>query len=1713
MKKKVLSAAMALSLANATFLPVAGNVLADESKPDLIMTEVYPDDIKHTEIAGAGSNDLFEYVELYNPTDQDISFNDLYEIVYDYGSNKKSLQVTSFGEDPLTVELPAGQAAVLWVKRTNSSISGDAAKLTQADFRSFHGLEDDVQIFSLTGQDGLNNSDRGIQLVEKRNPSSIKSAIYYNSDDVADGKSVHLQPALTGTELHRYKQKADPTPGAIEEEQKVPPSARVIAIEHTSITEVKPGNEVSLSAVIQGAESATLYIKPAGQQEFSPYPMAGGESGLFHITIPAEDLSDGVFHYYIEAEAEGMENAISQEYSFTVASGEEPKNIPSILITEIMPNPEGDYRKGSGNQYEYMELYNTTDEAINLKGHTLFYLYPGTTAPKKWTIQEDTVILPHKPFVIWFAKEAISAGYGTVEDFNIHFNSSLTEKDILLYDNGKPEDFNLPNSLERGFALSSSDQLADSIIEAWYDASSDSSPDAQVRSIRNTVIRYSYPASGKIMERMDTRPFGNPGSIDSRQVSEPAGKDVVSPLLSHEQLTYQAEQNKPVRITVASDEILEEAAFLYGESTETITDFKHSVPLDFKEESNGQFIYEGNIQISETGIYRYMIQGADKSGNITKFPYSSRGLHLTVTEPSGENAELPAPGLSVKNGQMVRGSLNVYAYGETAASNIQMKLDSKDLSIRPALPGITQFGFQANGIDQIYQASASAIKAGAGREYFTRIYPKYVDGAWYKYSLAPEYFVESQTVSIHSGSESVPYDSDTHDQYFNKTNFDDFNVRNIHLVLPDGTMLKPETVKQTPGNLNIQTVPYTENLWYGLGDGTAPTNTNMNKPLKSEFQFNIPKKHFTARYVSIDTTVLPDGEHTVYMDMDGVLEQEAVITVDNTEPVIHGVENSMNGTKLEKDAVLKGEFSLSLLAEDSGTGIASIEATLDGEKINMPFSSSSSAISAGSHILKITAFDGAGNSTSTEQTLIINEEMPEEPVDVKPADFSKGVSHSPRLSAIVKDPSGDAIKTVDFMEGTSHDFASQKGITGFKNIADREPPLTAVPEGETEISADEQQAIAYDDEKYLVTDSEQGFPYHRFEVKVGEELTAGSKVELLWKGKTLPNRMITLYAWDYQTGKWTSLKREKGNPNENEILLAAEVEKERFIKDGKIQAMVQDEVAGPNDPFSILWFTDTQYYSESYPGIWESMSDWIVDSYKEGIFQYAIHTGDLVNVADDENQWRIVDENLKKLEEANVPYGVLAGNHDVIVDGIDYSYYKKYVGADRYVNNPWYGGQMDNNRNHYDLVSFGGHDFIILYVGFGLEDTEETIQWANEVLEKHSDRNAIIGMHAYLEYNATLSNMAQNVFNQVVVPNENVKLILSGHYHGANRRVTELTNQDGSKREVVEVLADYQGGPEGGQGYLRLLTFDPATEKVDFQTYSPYLNDYNFFDENIDAFKEDFDLADINKRVSTDYVAVNVYFDKEIGQNRDLKSGDTASVQWSGLEESKEHFWYMNVTDEFGAERRSMIYRFTTDEKTGGGGVVNPSPEPAPTPNPKPEPAPNPGPSVVFKDVPLMYRDSVEYLVAEGIAKGITPSLFGTGHNIKRADAAVMLANALKLNFDKAKSSGFKDVPARAEGAVNALKAAGIVSGKTASSFGAQDNITRGEMAIMLAEAYKMESGKSSIPFKDVSGRYTKPVAALIENNITQGKTKEQFGTSESITRGEFALFLHRLKK
>lgn len=171
--------------------------------------------------------------------------------------------------------------------------------------------------------------------------------------------------------------------------------------------------------------------------------------------------------------------------------------------------------------------------------------------------------------------------------------------------------------------------------------------------------------------------------------------------------------------------------------------------------------------------------------------------------------------------------------------------------------------------------------------------------------------------------------------------------------------------------------------------------------------------------------------------------------------------------------------------------------------------------------------------------------------------------------------------------------------------------------------------------------------------------------------------------------------------------------------------------------------------------------------------------------------------------------------------------------------------------------------------------------------------------------------------------------------------------------------------------------------------------------------------------------------------------------------------------------------------------------------------APVAGAASNFTDVAPKYKDAVDYLVANNITQGATATTFGTHENIKRGDLAIWLAKALKLDTASAPASGFADTKGtRYDASVSVLKAKGIVSGKSETSYEPSAYVTRGEMAIMLSRAYDLTS-TATAPFTDM-GAYAPYINGLFEYDITTGKTPTTFGTALNITRGDLAIFLKR---
>ena len=163
-----------------------------------------------------------------------------------------------------------------------------------------------------------------------------------------------------------------------------------------------------------------------------------------------------------------------------------------------------------------------------------------------------------------------------------------------------------------------------------------------------------------------------------------------------------------------------------------------------------------------------------------------------------------------------------------------------------------------------------------------------------------------------------------------------------------------------------------------------------------------------------------------------------------------------------------------------------------------------------------------------------------------------------------------------------------------------------------------------------------------------------------------------------------------------------------------------------------------------------------------------------------------------------------------------------------------------------------------------------------------------------------------------------------------------------------------------------------------------------------------------------------------------------------------------------------------------------------------------------FVDVNNRYAYPVNMLYEFGHAKGISAYEFGTYRTITRGDAAVILANFLGRDLEKAPDAGFTDLNPRIEKAVNWLANAGIVSGVTKDKFEPHQPLTRGAMAKLLVLSFNLDFPEIETPFVDATGEFKPYIEALYGAKIILGKTETRFGTQDEIIRGDFANMLFK---
>jgi predicted MPP superfamily phosphohydrolase len=285
------------------------------------------------------------------------------------------------------------------------------------------------------------------------------------------------------------------------------------------------------------------------------------------------------------------------------------------------------------------------------------------------------------------------------------------------------------------------------------------------------------------------------------------------------------------------------------------------------------------------------------------------------------------------------------------------------------------------------------------------------------------------------------------------------------------------------------------------------------------------------------------------------------------------------------------------------------------------------------------------------------------------------------------------------------------------------------------------------------------------------------------------------------------------------------------------------------DKWSIVILPDTQYYSETYPGLFNLQTQWIIDTCNDINTRYVLLPGDITN-NNRHREWQNASDALSRLD-GKIPYALCTGNHDCGKNGRAKdrtTLMDEYFPYDRLAKSGGITGirKKGESANTYHLFkdAYNG-EWLIITLEWSPRD--KTLEWAGKILDKYKNRKAIVLTHAYMYHDSTRYNWkekgknqqwnphsyptkngndGEDIWNKLITNHENVFLVISGHVIGDGTGL--LTSKNNANKDVIQMLVNYQSPIEdfGGGAWLRVLTFSKDMEKIKCWTYSPLYKKY-----------------------------------------------------------------------------------------------------------------------------------------------------------------------------------------------------------------------------------------------------------------------------------------------
>lgn len=293
----------------------------------------------------------------------------------------------------------------------------------------------------------------------------------------------------------------------------------------------------------------------------------------------------------------------------------------------------------------------------------------------------------------------------------------------------------------------------------------------------------------------------------------------------------------------------------------------------------------------------------------------------------------------------------------------------------------------------------------------------------------------------------------------------------------------------------------------------------------------------------------------------------------------------------------------------------------------------------------------------------------------------------------------------------------------------------------------------------------------------------------------------------------------------------------------------------------LVLLPDIQTYSRLYPDILNSQTQWITDNADS--IDFVLQQGDMTDHNIDK-EWEVAASGLTMMDN-KVPYAFVMGNHDLGKNSNkrDSELFNKYFPYNKYCKAKHFGGAFEEGKmdNVWYTFKAGGVKWLILCLEFGPRNC--VLNWAEDVVKQHPRHKVIINTHAYMysddtrmgdgdrwlpqkyglgkDIGVNAVNNGEQMWDKLVSKYPNILFVFSGHV--LNDGVGTLVSTGVHGNKVYQMLANFQDGVKGTNrgktGFLRIVNIDVKNNKVDVETYSPYLDEWKkdkknkFFFENV----------------------------------------------------------------------------------------------------------------------------------------------------------------------------------------------------------------------------------------------------------------------------------------